>query len=161
MGGKVNNNHLYLNAWCGLSEPDEAITTFKKKIKEGFTHSAKIKVGTDNEKDYNLIKKVRDILPQEMDLIVDVNQAWSLLDARNILRRLNTERNIIIEQPLHWQDLFGMRKLNKEFHFDIMADESLMSLQDAFNILKLEAASMFNIKLLKCGGIFIAKKLPL
>jgi len=150
-----------LNAWAGIeNEPNKVIDTIINKIERGFNHAIKIKVGKNNfYSEVKLLKQLTKLIPENIDVIIDANQAWSYLFAKTHLMKFIDCGVTIVEQPVRYDDLEGMQKLTQKMPVEIMADESLCSANDAFNMASKGIASMFNIKLLKCGGLYPAKKL--
>jgi L-alanine-DL-glutamate epimerase-like enolase superfamily enzyme len=60
----------------------------------------------------------------------------------------------LIEQPLPAEQIEEMRSLPAEIRQVLAADESLIGPEDAANIIgETNACEIFNIKLMKCGGI--------
>jgi L-alanine-DL-glutamate epimerase-like enolase superfamily enzyme len=62
------------------------------------------------------------------------------------------------EQPVPNWDLDGMARVRKEVGIPVAADESLFSSHDAIKLIQMEAADVFNIKVVK-GGLNEAKKI--
>jgi len=149
-----------VNAWSGITQdPSEAVQIIESQLEEGFQHAAKIKVGRNPIQDVDVINRVAEVLPSHMDLLIDANQAWTPGIALNILRQVETDVRVIVEQPVYWRDFEGMRRLTSLLSNDVMADESVWSSRDAYLLGMLRAATMINIKLLKCGGLHEARKL--
>ncbi len=158
--GGLNCEKISLNAWCGIEDyPDSVMEMIQDKIKEGFVHACKIKVGRNHNQDYETIQCLADIMPQGMDLIIDANQAWNYTSARKFLDQLIGSRVTVVEQPVHSEALDIMKSLTCSLPFNIMADESLWSLANAFHLAKMDVVNMFNIKPMKCGGLYPAKKI--
>jgi L-alanine-DL-glutamate epimerase-like enolase superfamily enzyme len=66
----------------------------------------------------------------------------------------------LIEQPLPAKSIKELKGLPEEVRLCIAADESLLDLKDAIALVKPpRAAGIFNIKLMKCGGIAEGKKM--
>ena len=65
----------------------------------------------------------------------------------------------LVEQPVKAPDFDGMKYVKSNVSTLIMADESIFSPADALQLLKMQAADILNIKLMKCGGIHNALKI--
>jgi L-alanine-DL-glutamate epimerase-like enolase superfamily enzyme len=71
----------------------------------------------------------------------------------DVTRRAKLE---LIEQPTPRGEPGMLRKVTDDAHIPVMADESLMTLRDAFRIARRGLADMVNVKLMKVGGIMEA-----
>jgi len=65
----------------------------------------------------------------------------------------------VIEQPLKYWDLAGHKLVRNKVMVPLMADESLFTPEDAIKIVQTESFDIFNIKLMKCGGLYSASKI--
>jgi len=128
--------------------------------KKGF-NCLKIKVGIDTNKDLERILAINDVINKKTTLRIDANQAWNFKQSVEFLELLKKHQIPIefVEQPLPKNQLKEMAKLTQLKLFDIVADESLFSLDDAKKILDLNSADILNIKLMKTGGIKEALKI--
>jgi len=59
----------------------------------------------------------------------------------------------VIEQPVRASDLEGMKRVRSESGIPVMADESLVTLEQARRLIELGACDYFNIRLSKNAGI--------
>ena len=158
--GGLARSRVPLNAWCGIEEDiDSVVAILQKKVDEGFEHAAKAKVGMGENRDIELVERLGEVLPLGTDLIIDANQAWTYPEARKILNRLTDSRVTIVEQPVSNADHDGLKRLSRSLPMAVMADESMGTKEDAFKLARAEVVDMFNIKLLKCGGLHQAKKI--
>jgi L-alanine-DL-glutamate epimerase-like enolase superfamily enzyme len=91
---------------------------------------------------------------------IDANQGYDIektIEFYNKTKHLDVE---LIEQPLPAKDVAGLKKLPDDIRKIVAADESLLSPKDAIELIKPpRAAGIFNIKLMKCGGISNALKI--
>ena len=62
----------------------------------------------------------------------------------------------MLEQPTLKNDLDLLRKVTLNASIPVMADESLLSLSDVFQLSKQGSSDLINIKLMKTGGIMEA-----
>jgi L-alanine-DL-glutamate epimerase and related enzymes of enolase superfamily len=84
---------------------------------------------------------------------VDVNRAWSELDAIKGIQLLQDGGVDLIEQPCAIDNIDAMRRLTRRFDIAIMADESLMGPQTAYQLARHNSASVFAVKVAQSGGL--------
>jgi muconate cycloisomerase len=111
----------------------------------------KVKVGTAD--DVPRLQAVRDAVGGEVDLRADANGAWSAADAIAQLRRFAPFKLRAIEQPVSATDFAGMKRVRDESGVPVMADESLVTVEQALQLIELRACDFFNIRLSKNAGI--------
>ncbi|MGD2245706.1 MAG: dipeptide epimerase [Candidatus Aminicenantes bacterium] len=139
----------------GILPEHETITRAKDFVAQGF-RCLKIKGGIDVEADIARILQVREAVGKRIELRFDANQGFSEEGAIKFYqgtRRANLE---LIEQPTPRgkPDLLG--RVTSNVNIPIMADESLMTLRDAFRLARKDLVDMVNVKLMKVGGISVA-----
>jgi O-succinylbenzoate synthase len=113
----------------------------------------KIEPGTDVER----VRAVRRAHP-EILLSVDANAAYAPADA-DIFRAMEDEKLLMIEQPLHHEDLLRHAELQALLRTDICLDESIRSTADAAAALDLGSCRIVNIKQGRVGGVLEAKRI--
>jgi muconate cycloisomerase len=111
----------------------------------------KVKVGTAD--DFARLEAVRNAAGDKVELRADANGAWSAREAIESLQRLAKFKLQSIEQPVRAGDLNGMKQVRDESAIPVMADESLVTLEQARKLIESRACDYFNIRLSKCGGI--------
>jgi L-alanine-DL-glutamate epimerase-like enolase superfamily enzyme len=127
---------------------------------EAFKHQGfkilKIKGGIDADADIARILKVREAVGKDMELRFDANQGFTLEQAIHFFEGTKKANVELIEQPTPKgkPDLLG--RVTDSVNIPIMADESLMTLRDAFRLARRDLVDMVNIKLMKVGGISVA-----
>ena len=84
---------------------------------------------------------------------VDVNQAWSVTDARYGVKGLQEIGCVLVEQPLPRENVLAMRDLSLRYEIAIMADEVLQGPADAMRIATERAADVFAVKVCQSGGL--------
>ncbi|HYA21884.1 MAG TPA: enolase C-terminal domain-like protein, partial [Thermoproteota archaeon] len=142
----------------GIETPQEMASQAMQKVAEGF-RIIKLKVGTGVKEDIERVKKVSNILGAAR-LRVDANQAYSLGEATEFCRFLSKVENIeFLEQPLPRGRIEDNAALRKRTRVKIMLDEGVRDADEAFAVLKAEAADYVNVKLMKCGGIAEASRI--
>ncbi|MEN0650950.1 dipeptide epimerase [Caldifermentibacillus hisashii] len=157
-GGKVNT--LVNDMTISINEPSEMVQDAKKAVAQGFT-MLKIKVGINGQKDIERIQSIYDELGNDIILRIDANQGWNAKEAVKIIGEFE-KRNFpieFIEQPVPQHDIQGLKFVRDRVNIPIMADESVYSAKDAIEIVKLQAADLINIKLMKAGSLSEAYKI--
>jgi len=153
-------NEITTDITISVNNIDQMVLDSIKAINEGF-NILKIKVGKDGEKDIERIKEIRKAVGKNVTLRVDANQGWTSKQAVKIINTFeDKDLNIeLVEQPVKYWDLEGMKYVTKNTYTKILADESVFSPQDAIKIIQERAADLINIKLMKTGGIYNALKI--
>jgi o-succinylbenzoate synthase len=123
-------------------------------LDEGYVRiKLKIEPGTDIER----VRAVRSAHPHVL-LSVDANAAYTLEDA-DVFRAMDAEALLMIEQPLHHEDLLQHAKLQALVSTDLCLDESIRSAADAAAALEVGACRIVNIKQGRVGGMLEAKRI--
>ena len=130
--------------------PQEAAALAGRMIKLGI-RQIKIKVGTDD--DIARLEAVRKSVGDEVELRADANGAWSAAEAVAQLKRLELFKLQTIEQPVAANDIRGLKRVREETGIPVMVDESLVTVDQARQLIEAHACDYFNIRLSKCGGI--------
>ena len=147
-------NEIFTDITISLDCVDKMIEDSITAIKRGF-NILKIKVGNDYIKDIERITEIRGAVGKDIALRIDANQGWSVKDSIKIINKLeDLDLDIeLIEQPVPYYDLKGLKKVTESTSIKILADESIFTVKDAVTIITQEIADIINIKLMKCGGI--------
>ncbi|GAA0609870.1 dipeptide epimerase [Virgibacillus siamensis] len=142
-----------------IDDPEVMQEDAKLRIGQGFD-VLKIKVGNNAEDDIERILKIREAVGTNVQLRLDANQGWNPKQAVKIIRYLEENAGIeLVEQPVKAHDFDGLKFVRERVDTPIMADESVFSPSDAFQLLKNEAVDLLNIKLMKSGGIRRARQI--
>lgn len=153
-------NEITTDITISVNDIDEMVRDSLKAVNEGF-NILKIKVGKDSEKDIKRISEIRKAVGTKVILRIDANQGWTSKQAVKIISTLEDKNlNIdLVEQPVKYSDLEGMKYVTQNTYTRILADESVFSPIDAVKIIQERAADLINIKLMKTGGIYNALKI--
>jgi o-succinylbenzoate synthase len=113
----------------------------------------KLKIGPGL--DVERVEAVRAAHPHIL-LSVDANAAYTLADL-DVFRELEASKLLMIEQPLHYEDLLDHAKLQRELATDLCLDESIRSSADARAAIELKSCRIVNIKQGRVGGALEGK----
>jgi O-succinylbenzoate synthase len=122
-------------------------------LAEGYRRiKLKIEPGVDVER----VRAVRGAHPDIL-LSVDANAAYRLEDV-GVFRQLDACDLLMVEQPLHYEDVLEHGRLQREIATAICLDESIRSAADAAAAIELGACRIVNIKQGRVGGVLEAKR---
>jgi muconate cycloisomerase len=92
-------------------------------------------------------------------LRVDANAGWSLAEANDALPLLQAAGVCALEQPLPDANDTDLAYLAEQSSCDIIADESLLTIEDAQRLLSQGGVRVFNVRLAKNGGLLPALRI--
>lgn len=152
LGGRCRDTAIPVKFVVAAIEPDIAVRNAQRMVETGFS-TIKIKVGRDPEADVARVRRVRDALGDGIRLTVDANGGWTVGDAITTIRRLEPYNLVFVEQPVHRKDIRGMARVRASVGVPIMADESIFSVADALEVIRMDAADIISVYPGKNGGI--------
>ncbi len=143
----------------GIKETAEMLEEAKGYYAAGF-RVIKIKTGVNVEEDIERVSKLSELFNGKMTIRVDANTGY---DLAKLLYFIDATRHLsleLIEQPLpvgHEKQLAGLPEAARKI---LAADESLLDANFALLLSHPPVPfGIFNIKLMKCGGIRSAKEI--
>lgn len=153
LGGRLRDSVPVL--WVLASGDTEKDIAEAQQMLEAKRHNFfKLKIGSRAvEADVEHVLAIKQALGNEVSIRVDVNRAWSELDAIKGIKRLQAGGIDLIEQPCAIDNIEAMQRLTHRFDIAIMADESLMGPSSAYRLAKSNAASVFAVKVAQSGGL--------
>ena len=86
-------------------------------------------------------------------ITVDVNQAWTELEAMKGISLLQNGGVDLIEQPVSMRNTSALKRLTEHFDVPIMADEVVQDPQNAFQLAADHCADVFAVKINQAGGL--------
>lgn len=145
-------------ATIGILPTDQTVARAHDWVGRGFT-ALKLKGGSDPQHDIERVLSVRQAVGDAIDLALDANQGYTPEQALRLVRETKKARLSFLEQPTPCHDRELMGYVSSLSDVPIMADESLLTLDDAAEIARHGAADMFNVKIMKVGGVVAAMEI--
>lgn len=136
----------------GILPRDETVAQARDRVAQGF-RCLKLKGGLDADADADRVLAVRDAVGGDVELRFDGNQGYTLDDCVRFVEATRRARLELLEQPTPRGEPDLLGRVASAVSLPVMADESLMTLRDAFRIARDGFADMVNVKLMKVGGI--------
>lgn len=143
---------------CGVSVGIAGSTSALLEQVEGYLGEGyrRIKLKIEPGTDVARVAAVRHAHP-EILLSVDANAAYTLGDV-GVFRALDAFGLLMVEQPLHHEDLVQHAELQRQISTDLCLDESIRSAADAEAAIELGACRIVNIKQGRVGGVLEARR---
>lgn len=112
-----------------------------------------VKVKVSGCEDVERIAAVRNVLGSSVSMRVDANAGFERTSAIQFLKSVEKYDIDCIEQPLPRGSDVDMAALRTVSPIPLMADESIVTIQDARRLIEKKAVDYFNLRLSKCGGV--------
>ncbi len=150
LGG--SRDRMATDMTIGLMPTEAAVEHAKRWAQDGF-RSLKVKVGKDPRSDLERLTAIRSAVGPRMELRIDGNEGFTWGQALSFARAARDLGIAFFEQPVSAADVEGMRVLTESSPIPIMADEMVLTPDDAKKVRWAGAAKAVNLKLMKHGGI--------
>ncbi len=136
----------------GILPEKETISAARDWIARGF-RCLKLKGGLAIDEDISRVLKVREAVGKEIELRFDANQGYSVEQSLRFVEATRKAGLELLEQPTPKDEIDLLGRVSRRVPLPVMADESLITLRDAFRLARRDLADMVNVKLMKAGGI--------
>lgn len=145
----------------GIKETPEMLEEAKANFAAGFK-VIKIKTGLDVEQDIERVMKLTEQFGNKMLIRVDANQGYNIKELQHFIAQTKHLSLELIEQPLPVGKENELSVLDEQHRKLLAADESLIDAGSALQFSHPPTPyGIFNIKLMKSGGIRGAKEIAL
>ncbi|WP_227380288.1 mandelate racemase/muconate lactonizing enzyme family protein [Haladaptatus halobius] len=155
LGGAPDNDpSIDLHYSIGIKTPDKVRKEVRDAREAGYT-AFKVKVGgPDFDAEQETIATIAESIP-DARIRIDANQGWSVAEAVNRVRALDEVADglTLIEQPVPFDDIEGLKRVRQATDVPVLADESCFSPADAATLARQGVCDIINIKLAKTGGL--------
>ncbi|TYL36174.1 dipeptide epimerase [Natronococcus pandeyae] len=158
LGGAAAEPTLSAPKVLSIKSPEEMASDAADAVESGY-EQIKIKVGDEPATDIRRVQAIDEAVPDRTSLKADANQGWR--DAKTTLEALREIEEFldVIEQPVSKENIADLVFLRKRLDVPIMPDESVETASDASDLIRRGAGDLYNIKLMKTGGISEAARL--
>lgn len=134
-------------------DTERDIAEAKSLIDEGRHKSFKLKVGAkDTKTDLRHVLAIKNALGDDINVQIDVNQAWNMNQALLAIPVLQEAGISMIEQPLPLWDRQNLVELSRRFNTTVLADEALTDHHSAFALANAGFTGAYALKIAKAGG---------
>jgi len=147
---------LYFTSHTDPSKEFEA--EVNKYISQGFK-AIKMKVGLGIEEDYKNVKKVRGIIGDDIELMIDANHAYSLREAVSLSRKLEPFNLSWFEEPLSPEFYDQYKALRDKTTIPIAGGECEYLRYGFHQLLRSKSVDILQPDICSSGGLTEAKRI--
>jgi L-alanine-DL-glutamate epimerase-like enolase superfamily enzyme len=154
------HDRLPTSITIGIKGVAETLAEAEEYVGRGF-RILKVKTGQSLEEDVARLRRLREkYAPTTIRIRADANQGYTPEQTMRFFREVEGLGLEFLEQPIPAGKVPALRAFPAAIRDKIAADESLLSDRDAWSLAQApRAAGIFNIKLMKCGGIAPAMRI--
>lgn len=154
-----HHHQLPTSITIGIKDEAETLAEATEYLGRGFQW-LKVKLGHAVEEDLARLRALRAHFGNRIHIRVDANQGYSDTDTLQFFAEAQELDIELVEQPIPSGRHADMRAFPEELRAQLAADEDLITAADAWQLVQPpRAAGIFNIKLMKCGGIYQALRI--
>jgi len=153
LGGALRRIRAYNSNGLGLMVPEAAAEEAEKLLEGGF-RAVKLRLGHPTlAADLAALRAVRKKLPDAIELMVDFNQALSVVDALERGRAIDPEGIAWIEEPIRHDDFRGCAGLARELETPVQIGENFSLPEQMAEALAAKACDLVMPDLERIGGV--------
>ena len=153
------HHRLPTSITIGIKGVDETVAEAEEYIGRGFK-VLKVKLGHSLEEDLARLARLRERIGLGIAVRVDPNQGYSAAEVGTFVDETADLGIEFLEQPMSAKAIDEMRALPGHVRDRLAADETLLDERDALELVQPpRACGIFNIKLMKCGGVHPARRI--
>ncbi|MBE6989665.1 MAG: dipeptide epimerase [Ruminococcaceae bacterium] len=154
LGGSdaVVNNDITI----GIDTPANMQAAAERYVFEKGFRILKVKTGIRLSDDIDALSRIRASVGGDVRIRIDANQGYTVETALQALPEFEKLGVDAAEQFLPWWDFDGAAEImaKNKTSVKLMLDESIHNIYDARRAAALHCADFYNIKLMKCGGLY-------
>ncbi len=154
LGGYADRAKVYASGgfYTERNEIEELADEMRSYLDRGFK-AVKMKVGRDVRKDVIRVEAVRKAVGDDVDLLVDANEAWDLTSALRFIEATKPCRIFWLEEPLMPDDIDGYVRLTAQSVVPIAAGENEYTKYGFKDLIARNAVHVVQPDVTRVGGI--------
>ncbi len=163
LGGKCIDQIVPYATGFFFCEDDPDSTRFLEQetemvVEKGF-RALKMKIGFGRDRDMKRIRKVRELIGDAIELMVDANQAYDLVTCLELAPFLKEMNIKWLEEPMPWSNFVGYKELQSKSAFAIAGGEAETTYQGFIEAIRHHIVDVIQPDLPAAGGITICRKI--
>ncbi len=166
LGGKMRDRIWTYGRWDG-STPEMSVETATMFLDQGLTalkgdpfeHRGIFIDKYSEDLAVEKMKAVREVVGDDIELLVEVHGRLSPTDAIRVANRLEEFRPFFYEEPVPPQNMDALKKVSEKTNVPLATGERLLTKFDYAELLPLHAVSLIQPDIMYAGGILETKKI--
>ncbi|UCH39715.1 MAG: mandelate racemase/muconate lactonizing enzyme family protein [Gammaproteobacteria bacterium] len=134
----------------GIGEPDEIARLVRDKVDQGYGRIQIKAGGRDVAIDIAVVRKVREVVGDRVQLVVDTNRGMTAADAMRLSLACR-EIPFAFEQPCNTME--EVASIRAQIAHPIILDENLENLSEVLRAISMRVCDGFGLKLTRMGGL--------
>jgi L-alanine-DL-glutamate epimerase-like enolase superfamily enzyme len=169
IGGSFRNSiRVYSNGWYDKCvTPEQFGTRARKYAAKGYTALKFDPFGTHYDsidtkgidKAYERVKAVRDATSGKVDLLIEHHGRFDPNSAISIARRLREFDPLFMEEPIHPDNVQGLRKYRSATDVRVALGERILTKEQAAFVVSNNLTDYLQIDLTNIGGVTVTRKI--
>lgn len=154
LGGYADKTKVYASGgfYTERNDINELINEMQGYLDKGFK-AVKMKVGRDVRKDALRVEAVRKAIGDDIDLLVDANEAWDVSNALRFIKAVESYNVFWLEEPLAPDDIDGYVQLTRQSVIPIAAGENEYTKYGFKDLIARNAVHLVQPDVTRVGGI--------
>ncbi len=156
--GGLARKEIRVIRMVGLGGPEEMAEEAQTLVRGGLT-ALKLKINGDLIPDLERISAVRKVVGDRIFIKVDANEAYDAKSAIRLAQKMAALGVELFEQPVPRHQIQALQEVKRHSPVKIEADQSVRSVEDAYQLIREGVADAINTSVQKAGGIIEARKI--
>jgi D-galactarolactone cycloisomerase len=158
-GRRLESVPIYASGGYITETPDPDFTSQIEAMAKAGYPAVKIKIGMSPASDAARVAHAREILGDDVEILVDVNTNYTVDIARESIARLAAYKVGWIEEPLGPLEVEGFARLRRESPIPIATGEALYTVFDFKRLTDAGGVDVLQPDLTLCGGFWQGRKI--
>jgi L-alanine-DL-glutamate epimerase-like enolase superfamily enzyme len=154
-GGGPTRVPVYASGGWTSYDDDQLVDEMLDMVGQGY-RSIKFKVGVDGGKhpsrDVIRVRKVREAVGPDIDLLLDANNAWDASTAVRFANRVREYNPLLLEEPVFADDIPGLARFKRGTDIPLATGEHEYTKWGVRDLLLAEAADIVQVDGARAGG---------
>lgn len=154
LGGDNGRVRTYASEGLWLDRDRDELAEEARQLTERGFRAVKMRVGTGSDaEDIARVRAVREAVGDDVDVMVDANQAWDLKHAIRMAARLEAFDLTWLEEPVTHRDHRGMAQVRERIPMPLAAGENDYGPEGVRDLLLADAVDVVMPDLMRMGGV--------